>query len=248
MEAVDAALAALGPGTRASSQRSRRRVRVANEPSDRQRCRELSRRLGDTICRVAEPVADGTQLAWVSDHPLGLGIRGRDVNTGTAGTLMALAELALDLGVPAHRVVLRRGAQWLADAPRPEGEPLPGLYVGEAGVAAALLRAAQVLGDPDLMQLALSRGRAVAQMPHASPDLFNGSAGRLRFHLACWDETHDPEDLRHAVDAGEHVLATAEQGGRRYLALENPARLWGYERSSISRLCSWRRGHRRCPP
>ena len=214
MEAVDAALAALGSRNRRRHRsRSRRRVGAADEAADRQRYAELSRRLGDTICRAAEPVGDGTRLAWTSDHPLGLGIRGRDVNTGVAGTILSLAELVLDLGVPAHRVVLGRGARWLADARRPEGEPLPGLYVGEAGVAGALLRAAQVLGDPDLMQRALSRGREVAQLPHASPDLFNGSAGRLRFHLACWDETQESEDLRHAVDAGEHVLATAEEAG-----------------------------------
>ena len=213
LEAVDAALAALESGTRTGSHHSKRQVRAADEASDRQRCTELSRRLGDTICHAAEPAGDGTQLAWISDHPLGLGIRGRDVNTGTAGTLLALAELVLDLGVPAHRAVLVRGVRWLAEAQRPEGDPLPGLYVGEAGVAAALLRAGQVLDDPHLIELALSRGRAAAQMPHASPDLFNGSAGRLRFHLACWDEMHAPEDLQYAVDAGEHVLATAEEAG-----------------------------------
>jgi lantibiotic modifying enzyme len=49
--------------------------------------------------------------------------------------------------------------------------------------------------------------------------LFNGSAGRLRFHLIMWDETRDPEDLAHAVAAGEHLLTTmigADDGQHRW--------------------------------
>ena len=137
----------------------------------------------------------------------------RDLNTGSAGPVLALAELVGKLGVLEHRRVLVQGARWLASAPRPDGRPLPGLYVGEAGPGAALLRAGQVLGDPDLVAAAAERGRWIATLPYASPDLYNGTAGRLRFHLLLWDETDDPEHLGHAVEAGDVLLVAAEEAG-----------------------------------
>jgi len=70
-----------------------------------------------------------------------------------------------------------------------------------------------VLEDDMLVSAAAERGRWIASLPHESPDLFNGSAGRLRFHLLLWDETSDDEALAHAVAAGEHLLEAAEQDG-----------------------------------
>jgi lantibiotic modifying enzyme len=106
--------------------------------------------------------------------------------------------------------VLGRAARWLQTVPPFAGPPLPGLYVGEAGIGAALLRAGQVLGDPGLIDAAEARGRFVAFLPHASPDLFNGSAGRVRFHLFLWDATGNVEHLRDATEAGDRLLDVAE--------------------------------------
>jgi lantibiotic modifying enzyme len=106
--------------------------------------------------------------------------------------------------------VLSRTARWLQSAPPYAGPPLPGLYVGEAGIGAALLRAGQALDDPVLVEAAEARGRMVASLPHASPDLFNGSAGRLRFYLFLWDATANAEHLRDAIAAGDHLLDVAE--------------------------------------
>jgi lantibiotic modifying enzyme len=80
--------------------------------------------------------------------------------------------------------------------------------VGEAGVAAALLRSGQVLGDSSLVEAAQARSHRLSRLPYTSPDLFNGSAGRLRLHLMVWDETHDGDDLACASAAGEHLLRT----------------------------------------
>jgi len=90
---------------------------------------------------------------------------------------------------------------------------LAGLYVGEAGVSAALLRAGQVLADDALITAASFRSAAIATLPFASPDLMNGTAGRLRFHLLLWDETENAEHLGHAVDAGEHLLTSSQEAG-----------------------------------
>jgi len=214
--ALDAALMAVQSGADTMERTDRDRAAVGaseDEAAARQRCGRLSYRLGDTICRTVSSVPDGLGRAWVSNHPLGMGIHGRFINTGTAGTMLALAELVSEFGDSRHSEVLANAGRWLSEAPRPGGEPLPGLYVGEAGVAAALLRAGQVLADQALVEAAVTTGRDIARMPHASPDLFNGSAGRVRFNLILWDETHDPEDLLHARDAGEHVLTMMEDAG-----------------------------------
>ena len=89
--------------------------------------------------------------------------------------------------------------------------PLPGLFVGEAGVAVALLQAGRVLGDSDLIEAALAGGRQVAAQPLTSPDLFNGAAGRLRSHLLLWRGSDEPSQLRAAEAAASYLLEVMEQ-------------------------------------
>ena len=74
----------------------------------------------------------------------------------------------------------------------PVGDILPGLYIGELGVAAAMVRAGQVLSRCDLIDRAATIMRTIAALPHTSPDIFHGTAGRLRFNLLLWQETQDP--------------------------------------------------------
>jgi hypothetical protein len=178
------------------------------EAAARKVCRTMSRELADTLCYAAEPLQNGRGRGWTSSHLLGRGFRGRDVNTGAAGTLLALAEAVGEFDDPFHRDVLIQGAHSLDEASGFGGDPLPGLYVGEAGVAAALLRAGQMLGAPELVVAAQTRSRRLAKMPYSSPDLFNGTAGRLRFHLILWDETQDPAELATALDAGENLIVS----------------------------------------
>lgn len=170
---------------------------------------DYARRLGDSLCRAAQSTPDGQGLKWPSTHSFGKRIWARDLATGSAGVVLTLAELVFAFGDEEHRRVLAEGAHGLL-APRPhEGPPLPGLYVGEAGIAAALLRAGQALNEEHLIAAAEERGRAVAALPYTSPDLYNGTAGRLRFHLLLWDCTGDAVHLRHAVEAGEALRHAA---------------------------------------
>ncbi len=192
------------------------------EVQSRRRYRELAKRLGDTLCEEARRPPDGQGLMWLSKSVNADGMPVRDLCVGGAGAVLALAELVGELGEPRHRSVLVEGARWLEGAPRLEGQPLPGLYVGEAGVGAALLRAGQVLGDGELIDVVAERGAWISSLPHASPDLFNGTAGRLRFHLMLWDETNDPEHLRHAIEAGEFLLESAEDAGDGELYWKTP--------------------------
>jgi len=174
--------------------------------------RGLAIRLGDTLCRVARSEPDNG-LSWRSTHENQDGISARDLCIGSAGPVLALAGLVSKCGEPAHRDALRRGAAFLARSQPSPGGSLPGLYVGEAGVGAALLLAGHALNDPDLIGAALDKGRLIASMPYLSPDLYNGTAGRLRFHLWLWHAMSDAEQLQYARHAGAEILKSAEDDG-----------------------------------
>jgi hypothetical protein len=208
MAAVDAALAEIAAPARPRALASSARVILDHDAHHRYGT--LARRLGDTLCATAQAAPDGQGQLWFSSHSLGAGIHSRDINVGCAGPVLALAELVAAFDCPAHRATLASGAQWLLAAPSLVEHPLPGLYVGESGIGAALLRVGQVLGDATLLAAAEARGRLVAAQPFGCPDLFNGTAGRLRFHLWLWDETGAEEHLRAACDAGAVLLAGAE--------------------------------------
>jgi predicted Ser/Thr protein kinase len=218
MAALDHALAAAARGRAAGSS-----VAVEPDRAARRHAHDLARRLAETICAQARPAPSGPGVAWVTSHPLGMGgIHTRDINIGGAGTLLALAELAAVFDEPRLRETLARGAHWLAVAPPFAGEPLAGLYVGEAGVGAALLRAGQVLGTAAPIAAAVEKSRLIASLPYASPDLFNGTAGRVRFHLWLWDQTGDDAHLSAARAAGAALLAAADRtaGGVRWVLPE----------------------------
>ncbi len=176
---------------------------------DPRRYLERARALAATLVAVARPVAGGEGLAWTSSHSTGAGLASRDLNSGGAGALLGLCELADEFRTPELLATLRRGALGLARAPRPAGDPLPGLYVGEGGVIAALLRAGQVLDDHEWIAVASERANALAQLPFDSPDLFNGTAGRLRVHLWVYAQTGDAGQLDAAKRCGEALLASA---------------------------------------
>jgi serine/threonine protein kinase len=220
---LDAALAAMEPPRVANVRETCGRSHVDREA--RVRWRELARNLGNTLCRVAKPTPTGG-LEWESTHSAGFGTMSKDINTGSSGTVLALASLVCQIGESEHTETLRSGALSLAALPVAKDNPLPGLYVGESGIATALLRAGQTLGDPQLIAQAVERSRSISTLPHNSPDLFNGSAGRVRFHLWLWGETGERDELTFALSAGEHILCTAKDEGDEALSWTIPA---GYD-------------------
>ncbi len=62
----------------------------------------------------------------------------------------------------------------------------------------------------------------VSELPHKSPDIFNGTASRLRFHLFLWEVTRQDEDLRDAVSCGEYHISAAEEVGKDEVQLRIP--------------------------
>lgn len=210
-------LTALSAALETASRDGREPSRVAfgceeAEPEEaaQSRARFLARALADTICREAEPLGAGPERFWRSRHATAHGTVSWHLNSGGGGTLLALAELVSELGVAAHTQTLVESASGLRAAPFPAADALPGLYVGEAGAGAALLRAGQVLGDDALCEAAAERGGWVARQPFTSPDLFHGTAGRLRFHLWLWQYAGRADDRAAAVAAGESLLASRE--------------------------------------
>lgn len=239
MEALDSALMAIEEGVEVVPLSFRSEPVPESDKDMERHFRELAHQLGNTICAVAQSAPGEQGLVWASSHVAGRGIRSLDLNTGNSGVVLALAELVSELGDAEHRAVLREGARWLNIAPHPGGLPLPGLYVGQAGIGAALLRAGQVLGDNKLITWALERGQWILSQSYTSPDLFNGTAGRLRFHIWLWDETGAPEHLRAAIAAGESLLATAENAGKNELCWIIPP---GYDSLSGSAYLGYAHG------
>ncbi|MDQ2731741.1 MAG: class IV lanthionine synthetase LanL, partial [Armatimonadota bacterium] len=177
------------------------------EMEARSRSRELAQQLTTTLCHSARLTPDGSAKIWASAHPSGSEGHRHDINTGGSGAVLALAELVSVLGGEEATHLLATAAHWLAGRTTPH--TLPGLYVGESGVGAAILRAGQVLGDAELIASAEDRGRSIARLPYTSPDLFHGTAGRLRFHLLLWDQTAHEDHLEAATRAGDTLLDTA---------------------------------------
>lgn len=202
---VGSALAA----ARADDQRGGEVIPAA-PPVTRGGALRLARRAADRICSEAEGHDDG--LVWRSRYFVGKGLVGRDVSAGMAGTILCLAELAEEFRDPAHLEVLRRGTSALIGLRPLPGDERCGLYIGDTGVVAALLRAGQVLGDGGVVEVATRRARAEAGCPLGSPDVFHGAAGRLLVNLLVWDETQDPEFLSRATAIGEALLDMREGG------------------------------------
>lgn len=176
----------------------------------------LAGELADSLVAATVPTSEPGTLAWLTAHPNGRGLRSRDLGMGTAGALVAAT--ALLEAFPDReglRAAVRGVAGWLTVAPAPGGDPHAGFYVGESGIAVALLRAGQVLGESHLCEAALARGDRVAAMPFASPDLYNGTAGRLRAHLQLLAVTGDPANRQHADVAASALAEAADREASR---------------------------------
>lgn len=171
---------------------------------------EIARELLHTLCATARKPEKGQGLTWKTSNPYAHNYTLRDLNMGLAGTVLALANLVSEFPDPPACDVLAQSADWLRMVPAHSDPPLPGLYIGEAGVGAALLFAGQVLQDNTLIEAAAERGRQIAALPHISPDIMHGTAGRLLFHLFLWEATAEHEHLAAALACGERLLATTQ--------------------------------------
>jgi lantibiotic modifying enzyme len=89
------------------------------------------------------------------------------------------------------------------------GAKVSGLYAGEAGVGAALLHAGCALNDEEFVAAAVSCARRLRDHPFGCPDLFNGTAGRLRFLLMLHEREQKASVLADALECAEELHRTA---------------------------------------
>jgi len=183
-------------------------VVVAGFPDDRAGFRDLAAAVGRCLQGRAVRQPSGA-LSWMSAG----GPVIADLAEGDAGVVLALS--ALHAVAPDDSLIetIAAGAAGLRDAPRLADPPLAGLYIGEAGVAAGLLAAADALQDADLRAAAVAHGSLVAGLPFGPADFMNGSAGRVRLHLWMHQATGLEQCLHDAVAAGDHLLSLANRDG-----------------------------------
>ncbi|MDG4830044.1 class IV lanthionine synthetase LanL [Solwaraspora sp. WMMD1047] len=135
-----------------------------------------------------------------------------NVQHGAAGVLGALTRAAGAGADPAARELVAETAGWLRARVAREPRILPGLYLGRAGTAWAMLDAAGVLGDPQLAADAADLARRLP-LSWPNPDVYHGLAGAGLTHLRCWEATADPDFLRRAAATGDALVAAAERHG-----------------------------------
>jgi hypothetical protein len=170
------------------------------------------RRLRLAAVRIFDHVSDvvsdrlSSRGGWL--EPL---IIGRDLDGGIAGTVVALSEAVSAFGRPTHRAALATAAEWLAGSRSLARTPLAGLYVGESGVAVALLRAAKALARQDLLDESVKAAVAARSADCPSPDVYAGLAGRMRMALVLWRELRAPKLLAGAVQDAQRLLAMGER-------------------------------------
>lgn len=159
--------------------------------------------IGLSIAHLATKDATGRQF-W--PDPTGDGPELADLGTGSAGIMYVLAEIADAFRTDVFDDTISSAARWLVETATTGANRLGGLYIGECGIGVALLQAGRTLDRRDLVEAGLSRVRESAELPFRSPDLFTGAAGRLRAHLAAWNETEAVQDLEQARAAAAWLI------------------------------------------
>ena len=133
--------------------------------------------------------------------------------SGSSGITYILAELAHSYPRQEYVSALRLWVTRLVDSTDhyiTTHHTHVGLYTGITGIGIALLHAGYVLNDTSFIDVVSRIGSHIAQSPYISPDLINGAAGRLRFHLALWQTTQDNIHLLHAIQAGAFLVDTIQ--------------------------------------
>jgi serine/threonine protein kinase len=166
------------------------------------------------VCEVATSIASMAERGggggglWVSRHPTSFRQSHRDLYMGDAGIGLGLLRIGLAAGRVDFIEVALAAAQRLWSSR--EGEILPGLFIGEAGVGLLFLSLAEITGDPLWLDRAVEVSRWVAGLEFGSPDLMHGTAGRGLFHAWVYESTSAPEDLAAALAAASHLESTLE--------------------------------------
>ncbi len=164
--------------------------------------------------RLTESISDLAFLAQQVGNHLAATIDRESVEltlyNGLAGSVMMLSDYVATFGNTAWHAPLASAAYRLATLPRRVPHP-GGLYLGEAGIAFALVKAGDALEDAELVARGFALARTVTTLPHANADLLWGAAGRLRFLVWAWQRTGEADFLAAARSTQEWLFATTRE-------------------------------------
>lgn len=171
---------------------------------------QLALELGESIQRSAEISNDGA--SWTVSDRTAMGLNLKDINTGSAGTLIALCCLQEVQPNESRKQLIHQCATSLLH-PLPLELQIPGLYVGLAGTAASLLRAGLTLGDERFISAGWDILASAASRDTKSPDLFNGKAGLLRSALMFYHSAGNADALELALNLGTALERASQRTG-----------------------------------
>jgi lantibiotic modifying enzyme len=158
-------------------------------------------------------------ISWRISSPSAAGVDVKDINTGSAGTLIALCCLQ-DVHPNENRGHFIRSCASSLARPLPPSLQIPGLYVGLAGTSVALLRAGITLGDEDIAAAGWRLMLSISSSETSSPDLFNGKAGLLRSALMFYHAMKNTDALVLALELGRQLsLSSQTYGQHRYWSI-----------------------------
>jgi len=170
---------------------------------------------------------------WVQKGGTGnLSVASRDLGDGTSGAVIALSILYSKLGDCDMKEAALEGIQWLKSGNAFEESMLSGLFVGESGVALALLVVSKLLNEPQLQAEALDLAREISSLPLCSPDLYHGTAGRLLLYLRLWEDLGAVDQLEQAKRLGSALIDEAVIADDRSILWPIPSEYGGLASSS----------------
>ena len=157
------------------------------------------------LCRLVEQQVERA----VGPHPSNGGLF---LNDGISGAVLALSMFAR-AGISRKLDVLHESACLLMRAsgrqPRPR---LPGLLVGDGGIALAVQHVGAVLADDHLVRWSRRRLLWAVREPVASPDFFHGAAGRIWLGLRLREVSESRAADAALLALGRNLIALEQNG------------------------------------
>ncbi|UGQ13991.1 class IV lanthionine synthetase LanL [Yinghuangia sp. ASG 101] len=177
----------------------------------------IDRVLADSLAHLAATMTPERRDRLWPVTPGGAAMDPCSVQYGAAGVLGVVVRAAQTPGLPAElRGTLtdtaRVAARWLRERAAREPVALPGLHFGRSGTAWALLDAAELLDDDELLAYAVESALSVP-VRWPNPDVCHGAAGAGFTQLRLGEATGDDRFRQRVVACADGLLAAAREHG-----------------------------------
>ncbi|HLG63718.1 MAG TPA: lanthionine synthetase LanC family protein [Ktedonosporobacter sp.] len=151
-------------------------------------------------------------------------------HTGTAGIAYYLCEVAQATHDVSYYEYAADVLEWtLSTHPFIPEESPAGLYFGYAAIPWVLALLADGLNDMHYADRALHLADQISRAPLRQLDITHGAAGRGLMHLEMYRRFGDQEQLAHAIDLAEQIVAQREEHATGAISWVNQGkRMWGF--------------------